>query len=258
MIELDQGGRARSTARWLPVPPDLAPIVERVAVYRVPAAGRGWRIVPDASPHLLHHRFGDGSTRTGLVGARPSYVDIRPGRRAYSVVLRLHPGALPVLVGHSAWELRNRSVDLPSVWGRHGRLAAQRLDEARSPTAALGLLLGLVRGFARGRPDWRARGLTDSLNGDPSLRIGDVARRLGVGERGLRTAVAQHIGLRPKEVQRIVRLQQALLHSTRGLPDEKAAIRVGFVDHPHYISECRALMGETPSSFRARGVASVA
>jgi len=127
----------------------------------------------------------------------------------------------------------------------------------RSPAPTLHALFELVRSYARGRLDWRTRGLTHTLQRDPTLRIGDVAELLGVGQRGLRTAAAHNIGLRPKEVQRIVRLQKALLHSTQGSSDESAALQVGFTDHPHYISECRALLGETPSRFRARGASSI-
>ena len=64
------------------------------------AAGESWRVVPDASAHLLFVAWGSaagGWTREPslrLVGARSQYVDTDPTGRTMMLGLRLRPGVL--------------------------------------------------------------------------------------------------------------------------------------------------------------------
>lgn len=254
MITLDQGGRGRPFLELIGPVPGLAGVVEHVSLVhsgRSPVPG-SWRVVPDASPHLIFHRYRDGRSRSVVVGARSRYIDVLQHERAFTVAVRLHPGVLPLLVGGSAWDLRDRSVRLDDALGPRGVGATRRLEDARGPRDACTILVALLHDSHGAEVDWRVRGLT-TANGGPGVRVRDVARTLGVGERTLRDATRSLVGLRPKEVSRIVRLHKATALGLDGLGDAEAAHRAGYTDQSHYIRECRRLLDETPGAFRSRG-----
>lgn len=251
MVELDQGGRNRVAARGLPVPPRLSAVVERVSVFQTPASRSAWRIVPDASAHLIWHRMRDGRRRSVLVGPRPRFCDIDPGGRQQSVCIRLRPGVLPLLVGESAWDWRHRTMALAEI--DPGLEPA--LQRSESGEGAAQHLLGWIGRFVEGRTvDWRAAATVGLWGREVRLRFRDAVQRVGASERGVRDSIRDHVGLRPKEAQRILRLHRALSSALDGRDPTRAAQDAGYVDQSHYIKDCKALLGETPTRFAARGL----
>lgn len=77
--------------------------------------------------------------------------------------------------------------------------------------------------------------------------VNQVARTIGVSERQLRRLTSDLMGLSPKKIQRVLRLQLALgeLFS----PDAPVR-REGFYDDSHLIRELKAMTGLTPGQLR--------
>lgn len=254
MIGLDQGGSRRLTARRLPVPVGLARHVEEISIFKTGGSHRsGWRIVPDASAHVLWHCYENGHSSIVLVGARSRYLDIHPEGRTVSVGFRLRPGALAPLVRDSAWQLRDRGVSFSEVMGRRGLGFTAAVESGSTPDQvarrgahALGRLLEPAP------IDWRVAALLHRLELKPGSPVGDIARTLGVSERGLRSVTRECVGLRPKEAQRVLRLQSALGLTLDGTRDSVAARAAGYSDQSHYLRDSRALLGETPRQFSRR------
>lgn len=215
----------------------------------------GWRIVPDTHPHLIHHRGVDGTRRTTLVGARSRHVDVTQGERAFTVGIRLRPGSLPSLIGGSAWELRDASVDVASLADGRARALLERVDSETEPPRVEAALLALLAHIGRSVAiDWRASAFMSALSGSAAHRcpVRCATDRLGVSERSLRDACRTTLGLRPKEAHRIVRLHRALGDGLGGRADASVAARAGYADQSHMIRDHKALLGETPEAFRAR------
>lgn len=258
MVTLDQGGRARGRLGLAAPPPALAGWVEHSWALSPAAADRGmrWRIVPDASPHLIATRLPGGPVRVGVVGARTRWVDADQGARLFTVGVRLRPGSLPALLGGPAWEATDRSVSVAEAWGAAGRGLVERLSSEDNPESVRRLLLAAIaeRLGAACTVDWRVRRLVEELPGPRGrLRIGTLARELGTAPRSLREVTRAEIGLSPKRTWRILRLHVGLRHTLAGAAGSAAAHRSGYADQPHFIRECRALLGETPARFRGRG-----
>ncbi len=260
MITLDQGGRAADRLRRLAVPTSLAETVQEAWVLRGQGggAGRRWRVVADAHPHVILHRMRDGRTRLVAVGARSRFVDVDQASRAFTVGVRLTPGALPLLVRLPAAELTDRGARLEELLGASGRALARRLEDEGDPVRVGSVLMDfLERRLAGTAPDWRVRGLMAALAEAPGSRVGEVCRRLGVSPRTLRAVARADIGLAPKTVQRIRRLLTTL-QALRGAPPGngvEVALGTGYADQAHLIRECRGLLGETPRRFLARRLA---
>ena len=261
MVTLDEGGAGRQTLRLRRCEGAAATLAELSWVQ--PAVGDGggasWRIVPDVHPHLVHQRLRDGHTRTMVVGARSTWIDVDQGARAFTVGVRLRPGALPALLGIDAWELRDRSVPAAEAFGERGRGVASRLRDEQDPELARALLLSLVAEAADDpgdAVDWRVRGFVAQIEpriGAAGTRVRGSAEALGISERSLRDACRSGLGLRPKEAQRIARLHAALAAALADRPDARVATAAGYADQAHFIREGHALLGETPEAFRRRG-----
>jgi AraC-like DNA-binding protein len=54
------------------------------------------------------------------------------------------------------------------------------------------------------------------------------------------------VGLSPKRMARILRLQRALAASARERDLTSTALDAGYADHSHFVNECRALSGLSP------------
>ncbi len=172
-----------------------------------------------------------------------------------AVGLRFRPGVAPAALGVPASALREQRVAMEDLWGSAGREVGQRLGEAASPQARVGLLEAVVRQrLADGPPvDPVARAVTRHLATAGPTAPGGVqglADALGYSARQLHRRAVAAFGYGPSVLARILRLQRfvALARSGAGpLGIAALAAAAGFADGPHLARECRDLAGVTPS-----------
>lgn len=174
------------------------------------------RILPDGSFEIVFHR-GDPFTRDGiaqptamLVGEIRRPTVISSSRHADVFGIRFRLGGFSAFTGLHAREFRDEIVDLRAV-----KLTRHPSEPDRRVTAAVSELV-------------REHG---------NVRIRDVVDRIGTTERTLERLFDRHVGLRPKELSRIVRFQAAL----RG-------IDAGYYDDSHRIHDFQEFAGITPSA----------
>lgn len=265
MVTLDQAGAGIPALSLSTAPRGLRDRVECLWVER-PLRARhpahaAWRVVPDASSHLLYHRFpsrnrGEPGCRLVVVGPRTRALDIDKTGRSLTVGVRLRPWASATLLGVPAGELADATWTLESVVGPEAATLEQRLRESPEDDGP-SILAAWLRGRARDgetTDERRAREATSRLERqDP---CGRAARRVGIGSRRLRTLVRDQVGLPPKALARVARLHRAL-RWTRALGSDASWSRIaagsGYYDQSHMIREFRNLLGETPSAWRSRG-----
>jgi AraC-like DNA-binding protein len=273
MFAFDQGGRRRHLLRHALPPRELEPWVEHLVVDPRPDLERGaWRIVPDASSHILASFTPGAGGRLGkllrarVVGARSRFVDADVTQRGLTVGVRLRPGALAALAGAPALEVCDRGTPLPEIFGEGGVRAEEELDTSKNAGEALNALVGLLMRQSRRAhgPDWRVRAveraLADpraTLGSDPT--VGGIADRFGVATRTLRQVSMDAVGFSPRRWLRIRRLFHALELVGPGEPRAWAsiALRAGFHDASHLTREFQALLGETPTRWLARRAAPI-
>src|SRR5215208_382986 len=141
-----------------PPPPPLRHLARSVSVDRFdPVAGGGpapWRVLPDASGHLIVHLYERGGCVCRLVGPRSVYADVDQRGRARTLVVTLRPGALAALAGMPADELADHPLDPRDLWpAEYDELLeealAPALDPALDPAAQIRALAALLRRRAR-------------------------------------------------------------------------------------------------------------
>jgi AraC-like DNA-binding protein len=247
MIVLDNGSPPITTATIVAPPLDLADLIEHAFI----DAGRrqtDWRIVPDASPHVIAVIARDNAIGLHIVGPRSMVGHVTLADRRWTIGLRLRPGASSPLRIPVA-ELLDRSVDTARLWGRNAGVPS----EFTTPEALLNELFGICRRARREQSghdahvDWRRLARA-------SRTVADLATTLGVSTRTLHSVVVKSIGLSPKRLLRIERLHAALARSRRQPRASwtEIAVQAGYADHAHLTRECRALLEEPPSAWRAR------
>jgi AraC-like DNA-binding protein len=82
---------------------------------------------------------------------------------------------------------------------------------------------------------------------DKPLRVGDIARQLGVSVSGLHSQFKAVTGMSPLQFQKQLRLQEARRLLLAGEVDvARAGYRVGYDDPSHFTREYKRLFGEPP------------
>lgn len=143
------------------------------------------------------------------------------------------------VLGSPFTSLRNRLGEMPD-WESRFRLVedfiTSRLAQARTPSAQV------------------SRAYRQIMASGGQARIARIAADVEWSRKHLAERFAEDIGLTPKSVARIARLERAIALSRSqtqaGWADIAAAC--GFSDQPHLASEFQALAGATPTAFMAR------
>lgn len=255
MILLDQAGAGESGSRLFPAPPVMQPFVEHFWIQnpQVAIVGRTWRVVPDASPHLIFVMSSGGAETARLtctlVGPRSCFVDVAMKGRAFTCGARLYPGTLPLLTRFPASDFTDRSVRIIEVFGARGRALMDQLEERKSPTAAIGVMADFLRcRFDCHDPVWLQLQTRSS-------EVRDLAVETGMPARTLYARTVQDVGLSPKRLLRIRRLHRTLTTCRRrGMSWAQAAAMGGFADQAHMVREFRDLLGESPTVWSKRSL----
>ena len=86
-----------------------------------------------------------------------------------------------------------------------------------------------------------------------TIRVGELAADLGWTRQHLGRVFRQQVGIGPKELARICRLQRAV-HRLQRTPDvelARVALELGYFDQAHMARDFRELAGVTPATVRA-------
>jgi AraC-like DNA-binding protein len=170
------------------------------------------------------------------------------------ITVSMTPAAAYRLFGTALDELGGRPVSLLDLWGRRADAIADQLAELPGWEARFRLVEErLARRWARGRPvapevdaAWQ---LLRTSGG--TVAVKELAAATGWSVRRLQRRFAQQVGLPPKAVAGVLRLQRALRRREDGVPWAEAAADAGYYDQPHFNRAFTAMVGWTPEEFRA-------
>ncbi|SHM69563.1 helix-turn-helix transcriptional regulator [Cryptosporangium aurantiacum] len=201
-------------------------------------------VLLDADPAA---RLVTGPRGTGGLHDGPAWRD--------GVSVGLTPAGVRTLLGPEAGVLADEVVPLDAVGGPRATRLADRIAELPdwpSRVAALDAEFSARLRAARTGPARIVDRAWHRLQ-DPAGRapVGTLAAELGVSRRYLELEFRRRIGLSPKTVARVARLQRAV--GALAGPDATlgAATAAGYADQSHLSRETRALLGVTPGELFA-------
>lgn len=243
----------------IPVPSTLRHWVASIHTMSLAPTGGVLIRPPDASTTLVFRVTSDRRSDVTVLGprTRASYYgadkDIPFALRA-----RVRAGYGCAILGLSADELVDRAMPLDELWGVPGRQLSRVLSAAGEDPGRLlkcierALAARVAALTARDAAQLRLVHAAAGELGNAHVRVRDVAARLGMSERHLRTVFRRAVGVSPKRFSRIQRVRSVLAHRDPG-DLARLAADAGYYDQSHLTAEFRATMGVTPRAFLAGG-----
>lgn len=235
--------------------PALAPYVDRLWWGAAPAGAPPVHILPDGCLDVIVDLAGPGGPTARVIGAMTRAVVVAAREPARIVAVRFRPGAAAAFLRVDADRLTDATAPLSALgapWLRPDAVAAAR----DLPTAARRLERALLARLAYADAlDPRVTHAVARLAGPAAPTIAALGADLGWSRQHLARTLSAAVGVSPKLLARIARLQRAVI----GLADPflaiaDVAVAVGYYDQAHLARDLRQLAGVTPAAARAGSI----
>jgi AraC-like DNA-binding protein len=167
------------------------------------------------------------------------------------VAVRFRPGAASAFLRVHAAELTDRVAAVEELGLRW--LARAGLEGLPVPRALADLERRLLARVGSVSANPAILHATRRLYGEHPPRIAELARELGQSRQHLRRGFREHVGVSPKQFDRVARLQRALDHVQNARASSLAlvAVQLGYSDQAHMSHDFREIVGLTPLEARA-------
>jgi AraC-like DNA-binding protein len=184
--------------------------------------------------------------RTLLIEKAPVNCDV--------VAVRVRSADAGRVLGIPARDVRDSIVDLAEFWGVEAVRLRERLARTTDPDVRLTAIeeAVVVRAARNTATDHElARSLCRAMTALGDVPIFEIARRHGISHRRAIDVINRTIGLKPKEMQRVMRLRRVLdhIHAPRRPPWAGVAQVCGYFDQSHLIHDFRRMAGMTPAQY---------
>ncbi len=248
--------------REIAPPAELSSHVETFWVREPGGDAEVHRVLPDGCIDILFvDRWVDGSRRQSLsvVGPMTRFVEVVEAPGDCYVGVRFRPGGAAPLLGCAAGEIVDASPALEDLWGPRGRSLLHRLAESGSARERVEILRGAVseRGVRAPAMDPRVVAAVRLLRSRPEeIRIEDLSAAVNVSPRQLRRLFLDAVGLSPKRLHRILRLQSVLEVARRSTQSSSPgwtaiSLDAGYYDQAHFVNDFRSWTGQSPTRYFA-------
>ncbi len=191
--------------------------------------------------------------REMLVAAIPEHMLIKPTGSIDLVGIRLRPGGVSALVNDAINGIGDVTAYLHDLDHRLPRFLAEQLAATSGHRGRYHLVNDALRRVARpervdARVVWATRCLRRAKG---RLPIDAVGREMGISTRTLERLFQRHVGLGPKKLSRIYRIQSVVRAVTAGQSDpwRLLALRAGYFDESHFVRDFQSVAGVTPGKF---------
>ncbi|MBC7300611.1 MAG: AraC family transcriptional regulator [Nocardia sp.] len=206
---------------------------------------------PATSTTVVLRTESSGRTAAFVIGAQTKAAYSHGAEPGGCVRLRLAAGATRQLLGVTAAELTDRVVPLDDLPGPLS-IAAPALTRLPADEAIIYLEDALPQQVSESATQ-RAhrlvlRAAISALTADSAQAVPELAARLAVSERQLRSLFLAGTGLSPKHFARIDRVLRVLAYAGN-TPWSNLAAEVGFYDQSHLTADFRTLMGVPPAAY---------
>lgn len=234
-------------------PADLASHVDRFWMRTTMSGGAGsHRVLPDGCVDVIVH-VERGTAE--LVGTMTHALEV-PLTPVELVAVRFKPGTGAALTGCALAELTDLQPDLLDVLGRSGVRCRDGglvdcVSRAATPGERIAVLIDWLRVRLAGAPgpDPMVAHAVAELVTAGAPRIDALADELGVSRQLLARRFRREVGVTPKQLARIARMQRAAAALARGAPDlARLAVELGYFDQAHLANDLRELLGATPTA----------
>lgn len=225
------------------------------------------RIVPDGCMEMIFH-YGDlyrqyttdGTSiiqpRCFVFGQITTPLEIAPTGTTGILAARFHPDGFIPFTDYPLAQMENKAVALAELFGVQGLelenniLGLKTTDERIDAITAF-LSAQLSTSLAIERITRSSIELLLQVNGQ--LSVDELASQLKVNRRKLERRFSDTIGMSPKQLAKIIRLQSALkmIGQQPAVSLTSLAYENGYFDQAHFIKDFKEFTGQSPRQFYA-------
>lgn len=174
-----------------------------------------------------------------------------------TVIVRFTEAGAAAFLRESAGQFSNQTIDLLDVLPNDLRSRFQDLPESHAASAEYfdtverHLADHLLMAAEISGPIAAATAMIRRHGGN--LRSERLARAVGMSERALERAFLREVGVRPKMLSRLARLEHVCELWDRGHSLTDVAQHAGYTDQPHMVRDFRDLTGASPRRIFSSG-----
>ncbi len=213
------------------------------------ASGDAHRVLPDGCVDLIVDLEAGSAELVGPM-SRAALVPLSAAR---IVAARFRPGAGARFAGVPLAALVDESVPTREV-AIDARGLVGALVVADGERERLAVLAAFIRArLADADPiDRLVRRAVERLTRSPNVSVAALASELGVSRQYLARVFAHEVGIGPKALARIARIQRFVLAVRRGRRDwSRLAHELGYADQSHLVHDATELAGVSPTHLAA-------
>ena len=167
----------------------------------------------------------------------------------------IHPDKAYHLLGLSMHELRDLRINFDCFWPKETRYLRAEIGDTVSFKERIQVFSKFLRKIIRNdvRPKNTFLNAYSDIVSQATHKqdLGEISVRHGTSSRELRRHFSKYLGLGPKEMERLTRVQQGM-KNLKAMPASNLAslaINAGYSDQAHFTRELRAFTGFSPKKF---------
>lgn len=223
------------------------------------------RVLPDGCMELIFHYgdlyrqyFEDGSSiiqpRSFVFGQISKYIEIAPTGMSGIVAARFLPEGLVPFLSIPVAALEDKAVSIVEVFGEKGKNLEEEVLAANDNAQRIRLIeIFLLSSLTDPQTiDRVAQSCVEVIfQSQGQMGMAELADKLNINRRNMERKFTTAIGLSPKQLSRVVRLQATLkmLEQKKFTSLTSLAYENGYYDQAHFIKDFKEFTGTSPKSF---------
>jgi len=225
------------------------------------------RVIPDGCMEMIIHYgdlynqyFEDGShitqPRSFIFGQITSYIEIAPTGTTGLVAARFLPEGLISFLPIPISSLENKAVSLEKIFGAKGKMLEETIVSASDNTQRIKLIEEFLMEILKEPQviDTITRACVEEIfQSQGQAAVIKLAQKVNINRRNMERRFAAAIGMSPKQLSKVVRLQAAvkMLGQKKIGSLTSLALENGYYDQAHFIKDFKEFTGVSPKLFFA-------
>ena len=225
------------------------------------------RVLPDGCMEMIFHYgdpyrqyFEDGSSitqpRSFLFGQITKYIEIAPTGISGIISARFLPDGIFPFINMPVSTLENKAVSLREIFTDEGKIFEEQVINASDLQGRIKLIETFLLAKLAEQPaiDAITKSCVDIIfQSQGQIGLAALADKMNIHRRNMERKFTSVIGISPKQLARVARLQAALkmIQQKKFNSLTEIAYEMGYFDQAHFIKDFREFTGISPKSFFA-------
>ena len=225
------------------------------------------RVLPDGCMEMIFHYgdryqqyFEDGSSiiqpKSFVFGQITKYIEIAPTGKSGIISARFLPDGISPFINMPLTSLENKAVPNTELFGENGKELEKHVVNANDNYERIKIIetFLLSKLTEQKTMDAITKSCVDLIfQSQGQIGSAELADKMNINRRNIERKFISAIGMSPKQLARVARLQATLkmLEQKRSVTLTEIAYENGYYDQAHFIKEFKEFTGMSPKSFFA-------